>query len=78
MSFDGEQGEVVGIIGKKGAGSQRSLKILLRIIATTKVTVNLHGPVGSLLEAGTGYLLKKDMMLACHKHTNENTRSIFT
>jgi lipopolysaccharide transport system ATP-binding protein len=59
VSFDGEQGEVVGIIGRNGAGKSTLLKIFSRITSPTGGSVNLFGRVGSLLEVGTGFYLER-------------------
>jgi lipopolysaccharide transport system ATP-binding protein len=55
VSFDVEQGDVVGVIGRNGAGKSTLLKILSRITTPTEGTIELHGRVGSLLEVGTGF-----------------------
>jgi lipopolysaccharide transport system ATP-binding protein len=55
VSFDVEQGEVVGIIGRNGAGKSTLLKILSRITSPSEGMVDLYGRVGSLLEVGTGF-----------------------
>ncbi|MFA5269751.1 MAG: ATP-binding cassette domain-containing protein [Methanoregula sp.] len=55
VSFDVEQGEVVGIIGRNGAGKPALLKILSRITSPSEGTVDLYGRVGSLLEVGTRF-----------------------
>lgn len=55
VSFEVNQGEVLGIIGKNGAGKSTILKILSRITPPTEGEINLRGRVASLLEVGTGF-----------------------
>jgi lipopolysaccharide transport system ATP-binding protein len=55
ISFDVNQGDVVGIIGRNGAGKSTLLKILSRITSPTEGSVKLRGRLASLLEVGTGF-----------------------
>jgi lipopolysaccharide transport system ATP-binding protein len=55
VSFSVEEGEVVGLIGKNGAGKSTILKIMSRITYPTSGEILLRGRVGSLLEVGTGF-----------------------
>jgi lipopolysaccharide transport system ATP-binding protein len=55
ISFQINQGDRIGIIGKNGAGKSTLLKILSRITSPTKGNIRIKGRVGSLLEVGTGF-----------------------
>jgi lipopolysaccharide transport system ATP-binding protein len=55
VSFEVAPGEVLGIVGRNGAGKSTMLKILSRITKPTSGRVRLRGRLGSLLEVGTGF-----------------------
>ncbi len=55
VSFEIQQGDRVGIIGRNGAGKSTLLKVLSRITKPTSGKVSIKGRVASLLEVGTGF-----------------------
>jgi lipopolysaccharide transport system ATP-binding protein len=55
VSFEVKQGDVIGIIGRNGAGKSTMLKMLSRITEPTEGRIRIKGRVASLLEVGTGF-----------------------
>ncbi len=55
ISFDVEQGEILGVIGKNGAGKSTLLKILSQVTMPSKGQIKIKGRTASLLEVGTGF-----------------------
>jgi lipopolysaccharide transport system ATP-binding protein len=55
VSFNVEQGDTVGIIGKNGAGKSTLLKVLSKITPPTSGQIITRGRIASLLEVGTGF-----------------------
>jgi lipopolysaccharide transport system ATP-binding protein len=55
LSLDIGEGEVVGVVGRNGAGKTTFLKLLSRITEPTEGRAEIRGRVGSLLEVGTGF-----------------------
>jgi lipopolysaccharide transport system ATP-binding protein len=55
VSFNLQQGEVLGLVGKNGAGKSTLLKIISRITLPTSGRIFGNGRIASLLEVGTGF-----------------------
>jgi lipopolysaccharide transport system ATP-binding protein len=55
VSFDVEEGDVVGLLGRNGAGKSTLLKLISQITAPTDGVIKLRGRAASLLEVGTGF-----------------------
>ena len=55
VSFNVEEGDRLGIIGRNGAGKSTLLKLLSRITEPTAGRIKIRGRVASLLEVGTGF-----------------------
>jgi len=54
-TFEVNRGEVMGLVGRNGAGKSTILKVLSRITEPTEGRAVLRGRVASLLEVGTGF-----------------------
>lgn len=55
VSFDVYKGEVIGIIGRNGAGKSTILKVISGILKPTNGTVSCHGSIVPMLELGSGF-----------------------
>lgn len=55
VSFQVEQGEIVGIIGHNGAGKSTILKLLSRVAFPTSGQIRTRGRMAALIELGAGF-----------------------
>lgn len=55
VTFEVQQGDRIGIIGRNGAGKSTLLKLLSRITEPTNGRISTKGRIASLLEVGTGF-----------------------
>lgn len=55
VTFNVNEGDTLGIIGRNGAGKSTLLKVLSRITSPTEGKIEIFGRVASLLEVGTGF-----------------------
>lgn len=58
ISFNIEQGKIVGIIGKNGSGKSTTLNAIAGIFSPDSGTIDLHGNAVSLLSIGVGFQKK--------------------
>ena len=55
VSFEIEEGKILGIIGKNGAGKSTMLRAIAGIFSQNKKKIDLHGRSISLLSIGVGF-----------------------
>ena len=55
INFEVSQGEILGIIGRNGAGKSTILKLLSKVTKPSVGSIKLKGRIASLLEVGTGF-----------------------
>ena len=55
VSFELQEGDMLGIIGSNGAGKSTLLKAVARIMEPTRGKITANGEIAALLELGSGF-----------------------
>lgn len=55
ISFNAEAGDIIGVIGKNGAGKSSLLKLIAGVIPPTNGSVFTKGRVSAMIELGAGF-----------------------
>lgn len=55
ISFELEEGKILGIIGRNGSGKSTLLRAIAGVFSQDKGSINLHGNTVSLLSIGVGF-----------------------
>lgn len=55
VSLHVNRGEVIGLIGKNGAGKSTMLKLIAGIMKPTKGKISIYGSIAPMLELGSGF-----------------------
>ena len=56
VSFDVQQGEAIGVVGRNGQGKSTLLKLVAEVILPDEGTVSVHGGVAPLIEITGGFV----------------------